>query len=89
MTVRLPQRESSREKPPSGATWLALIFLLVCAGGLIALTSLILPQIRGVIFVVCGMGGFVALHYFTWGHWLTRNLQEDRELAEFEADEGR
>jgi hypothetical protein len=80
MTVRLPDSAPRREETPNGGTYLGLVFLLGCAGGFIALTSMILPQIRGLILVAAGMCAFIALHYFTWGRWMMRTLEESQEL---------
>lgn len=81
MSVRLPDSPPRRDESvnagtPNGGTYLGLVFLLGCAGGFIALTSMILPQIRGLIFVGAGMCGFITLHYFTWGRWMTRMLEQ-------------
>jgi hypothetical protein len=56
-----------------------MIFVLAVVGGLIAFVSLILPQASGLILVAGGFCGFVALHYFTWGRWLSRMAAEQKE----------
>jgi len=76
MTVRLPKASHTPPPRPGGGTWLALVFLLLCGGGFIAITSMILPQIRGLVLVVGGMSGFIALHYVTWGRWMIRISQD-------------
>jgi hypothetical protein len=52
------------------ATFLALLFLIAAALGLILLTALVLPAILGVVAVVMGLFIFGAVHYLLWGIWL-------------------
>lgn len=72
MSVRLPKPERPAPRKANGGTYLAMTFIVICVAAFIALTSLILPQIRGLIIVVIGMCAFIGLHYLTWGRWLTR-----------------
>jgi len=84
MTTRLPgQRAKAAPPQRNEGTWIALIFCIGIATGILALISLVLPDIFGVVLVLAAFGGFVALHYFTWGRWLM--LKAARE-ADFSAN---
>jgi len=68
-------RRSSRrisESQRNATTCLAAVALMIVAAGLIGLTAIVLPQIRGIILVVAGFAAVVALHYVTWGRWLSQ-----------------
>lgn len=69
----VPSRGARRDS----ATCLALVGVLLVAGGLLALAAMVLPQIRGVIFVGAGVLLFIGLHYITWGWWLSRAPHPD------------
>jgi hypothetical protein len=79
MSVRLPGSSTPRPPQRNEGTYIAMIFVLAVVGGLIAFVSLILPQASGLILVAGGFCGFVALHYFTWGRWLSRMAAEQKE----------
>jgi hypothetical protein len=64
---------SSRGAQRDAATCLALVGMLFVASGLLALVALVLPQVRALILVAGGLVLFVALHYVTWGWWLSRS----------------
>lgn len=72
----MPSLPGNRKTRPASqrneGTWIAMIFVIGIIAGLFALVSLILPDIFGLLFVLAAFGGFVALHYFTWGRWLIR-----------------
>jgi hypothetical protein len=68
-----PSRGAHRD----AATCLALVGMLFVAGGLLALAAMVLPQIRALILVGGGLGLFIALHYVTWGWWLSRSPGPD------------
>lgn len=71
MTPRLPgESKKQKERVQDGGTWIALFFVLFVVGGLIALTSQIMPQFSGLLLVLAGLFFFIAFHYFTWGRWL-------------------
>ncbi|MCA9024051.1 MAG: hypothetical protein KDA86_02440 [Planctomycetaceae bacterium] len=81
---RLPRgsRKSSTER--NTATFAALIGLFLLAFGFLALVSLVLPAVRGILLLLVAGVGFFTLHYFTWGRVLTR-LRE-KETAPSKAD---
>lgn len=74
------ERVRPTEASRNAATCLALVGILIVAGGLLALTAMVLPQIRGLLLVAGGLGLFITLHFVTWGWWLSRAPRgEDRE----------
>ncbi|MFO1023456.1 MAG: hypothetical protein U0903_22595 [Planctomycetales bacterium] len=82
----MSERNERDELARNLATMIALMGLLVAAGGLVLLVMLVLPgsiQVlaMGMVFMV-GMG---FLHYFTWGRWLEASIK--REIAERESAE--
>jgi hypothetical protein len=70
-----PPDESQR----NAATFFALLGLIGISLGLLALTAMVLPRIRGVILVVGALAGIFVLHYLTWGRWLSRRRDEEDE----------
>lgn len=87
MTPRLPTKSRPPDPERNFGTWLALVFLVVAALGLLGLVSLVLPQVRGLIFVLGGFCGMVCLHYFTWGRWLSRMAEQQKALGEDPEDD--
>jgi len=82
MTPPLPGHRSTRPASQRHeATWIALVFVIGIVSGLLALISMILPDIFGVLLVLAAFGGFIALHYFTWGRWLIRKTTPAAEAA--------
>lgn len=69
-------------RPNNGPTFLALFALIGIAVGLIALTTLVLPQIAGFAIVICGFVLLGVLQYMIWGYWMGRPSQEDDPDAE-------
>jgi len=83
MIVRLPgQRAETPSSQRNEGTWIALIFSLGIVGGILALISLVMPDIFGVLLVLAAFGGFVSLHYFTWGRWLIKREGEREKEKE-------
>jgi hypothetical protein len=77
--------ESRGRKPRqqnNGPTFLALIALIGAAVGLIALTTLVLPQVAGFALVISGFVILGTLQYLIWGRWISRVPQEDDPDAE-------
>ncbi|MCA9076507.1 MAG: hypothetical protein KDA93_15895 [Planctomycetaceae bacterium] len=78
---RLPSKGGRRQQERNSATFAALIGLLMLAFGFVALVSLVLPQVRGLVLIlVCGVG-FFAVHYLTWGRWLIRLREKEAAKA--------
>lgn len=82
---RLPSKGGRRQQERNSATFAALIGVLMLAFGFVALVSLVLPQVRGLVLILFGGVAFFALHYVTWGRLLIR-LRE-KEAAEVKAEE--
>jgi hypothetical protein len=61
----------------NAATFLALGALVLFVAFLIALASLVMPQILGLVAVVALFAAVVAFHYVVWGWWLGRMLKDD------------
>ncbi|WP_437226607.1 hypothetical protein SH661x_004673 [Planctomicrobium sp. SH661] len=82
MSVRLPKADATPARQRNGGTWLAMILVVSVIGGILALISMVMPDIFGLLTVLSAFGGFVTLHYFTWGRWLTRISQPPAESTE-------
>jgi hypothetical protein len=71
---RLPKRQS-RKNP---ATAIALMGLLLFAGGLLGVTAMVLgPGALAVVGLGVLMVFFIAFHYLLWGKWLSNRLPQD------------
>jgi hypothetical protein len=79
--MNVPRRPRPRKEPATsnGGTALALLALLVVAGGLVGLGMLIMPQVFYLPAVVFGFFCFGAIHYLLWGWWLKSLPSEDEE----------
>ncbi len=65
------------DKNRDSTTFLALFALMAVAAGLLFLSALVMPQMVGVLAVVCGLFFFGAFHYVVWGWWLSGVLKKD------------
>lgn len=74
--MRRPTRSGSEH---NAATFLALLGLLVIAGGLLVLAAMVTPSVLGILVVVGGFFLFGAFHYLVWGHWLSKPQPQDDE----------
>jgi len=54
-------------------TFFACIGLILLFCGLIGLMAMVLPQFLFLIPVLFGFSFLFALHYLTWGRWLSQN----------------
>lgn len=63
----------------NSGTFLALFSLLVVAFALLGLAALVMPQILGLLLVVCGFLFFGVFHYLLWGWWFTADSRPDEE----------
>jgi hypothetical protein len=61
------------------ATYLALFALVIVAVGLLFLTTLVMPAAAGLVLVILGFFGVVALHYVVWGWWLSHRINREEE----------
>lgn len=77
-----PRRAGRSAEQANVATFAALFGLGLFAFSLIAIVSLVLPQVRGLVLVLFGAIGFFAAHYVVWGWWLPKALKpKDRDEA--------
>jgi hypothetical protein len=60
------------EAKRNAGTCLALAGLLFIGAGLFGLAVVVLPDLLMAVVFVSILGGFVLLHYLTWGRWLSR-----------------
>jgi hypothetical protein len=74
---RLPQGPRRPHEGANTATFAALLGLLLLAFALIALVSMVLPQVQGVLLVLFGGVFFFAFHYVVWGWWLPKIMPQD------------
>ncbi|MCY2966638.1 MAG: hypothetical protein NT069_23915 [Planctomycetota bacterium] len=67
------------------ATSIALLIVLIIAGSLFALVSLVFPQVQGLLIVGLIFVVPTLFHYFVWGRWMMRVrervLEEERREA--------
>jgi hypothetical protein len=74
-----PENERPAEAQRNAATCLAMFGLISAGVALFSLVAIVLPDIRYLLLVVGGLVAFVALHYVTWGYWLSRQPPPDDE----------
>jgi len=86
MSARLPRKASPAAPERNEGTWIAVLFMLGGVFGILGLISMVMPDIFGLLAVLAAFGGFVALHYFTWGRWLMQTASRSRELEQAERD---
>jgi hypothetical protein len=78
-----PEHERPSETQRNAATCLAMLALISAGVALLSLAAIVMPDIRFAVLVVGGLVAFVALHYATWGYWLSRQSPpEDEEPDE-------
>ena len=77
------------QRPPSlpapkdrSGFWFGSGFIALFALGVMAFISVILPDAIFLFAVLFGFMGLVALHYFTWGRWLSRVTAEETPAEE-------
>lgn len=75
----------------NSATFAALAMLVLISAGLLALASIVLPQVLWLVVIVIGLGLSVVLHYLVWGRWLMSRLrdQEDSQQQKPNDESGR
>lgn len=72
----MAERDPAAAARANLATMIALVGLLVIAGGLLALAAVVLPFVRGFIIVGLIFALPVAFHYLVWGWWLSQKLKD-------------
>ena len=72
-----PNFPAPDEKPRRG-TWLTVLLAFGMAiAGLLSLA--LMPLVGFMPVVILAVFGFVALHYFTWGWWLSGIVRDEEE----------
>lgn len=79
---RLPQQRRRSSTEANSATFAALFGLAFLAIGLLAMVSLVLPQVRGLVVVLVVGVAFFSIHYVVWGRLLTRLREQQAEEEE-------
>ncbi len=79
---RLPPKGGRRPQERNSATYAALIGLCFLAFGFLALVSLVLPQVRGLVLLLLFGVGFFTFHYLVWGRLLTKFREEEAAAAQ-------
>lgn len=79
MSVPRKPRPRKEKNPGNSGTALALFALLVVAGALIGLGTLVMPQVFGLPAVIFGFFCFGAIHYLLWGWWFRTLPPDDDE----------
>ena len=73
---RLPKRQPKKNP----ATAIALMGMLLFAGGLLGVTAMVLgPGALAVVGLGVLMVLFIAFHYLLWGKWLSNRLPRDED----------
>jgi hypothetical protein len=72
-----PSFPATDEKPRRGSWLIVLVAFLMAIGGLVSL--MVMPLVSFMPVIVLAIFGFVALHYFVWGWWLSNIVREEEE----------
>lgn len=83
----MPRFPGQRTTPPPAPRdrsgfWFGSGFIALFALGFMAFISVILPDAIFLFAVLFGFMGLVALHYLTWGRWLSRVTAHESETDE-------
>lgn len=81
-TPRLPGQNRPSTTRPGGDTgfWFGMAFILGSIAGFMAIITAVLPDAIFLFVVLFGFVAMIALHYFTWGRWLSNIVKsEDHE----------
>lgn len=70
-------RDSQPQEGRNAATFIALIGVLICSLGLLALVALVIPAFLWVLAVFAGLVGIGMLQYVLWGWKLDRDRLPD------------
>ena len=73
-----------RDGQQNGATLLALIGLMLIAGGLLALMTMVMPGLSGILLVIWAFVFFGVFHYVVWGRWMTARRDGEEDDSEEE-----
>lgn len=82
MTPRLPGHRPPRQPGGNTGFWLGMAAIIGAVLGFMGFVSVVLPDAIFLFLVMFGFVGFIALHYVTWGRWLTRVLKAEPQQDE-------
>ena len=75
-------------KPSRDSLWPVLIVLALVASLLIGVVAITGPAGLFAVLAICGVLGFLVLHYVLWGWWLAKRIREgDEDAAEAPSDD--
>ncbi len=69
---------------PNAGTLLALVGLMLVAGGLLALMAMVMPGLFGILLVIWAFLFFGLFHYFVWGWWMTARRDDGDDESDSE-----
>ncbi len=66
----------------NNATFAALTMVLTIVFSFIVLVAFVIPDLLWFVLVPAGLGLMMVLHYFLWGRWLAKALQDQQPPIE-------
>jgi hypothetical protein len=72
-----PRPPAPPEKPRSSNLLTLGLAFMMAIGGIVSL--MVMPLVGYAPVIVLAVFCFIALHYFTWGWWLSKKLGQERE----------
>ena len=84
--ANLPPRPERPNLPPPDekprrSNWLTILLaFLMAIGGLVSL--MVMPLVGYAPVIILAVFGFIALHYFTWGWWLSNVVRKEESEDE-------
>ena len=63
-------------KPSRDSLWPVLIVLALCVSLVIGVVAITGPAGLFAVLAICGVIGFMAMHYLLWGWWLAKRIRE-------------
>lgn len=72
-----PPLPTPGEKPRHSNWITVLLAFMLAIGGLVSL--MVMPLVGYAPVIILAVFGFVALHYFTWGWWLTNLVRKEQD----------
>jgi hypothetical protein len=83
-----PERPPPPERRPAGGSLLPVMLVLgpvlILIVGVVAFTGL--AGLLMVAVIAC-VPAFMVLHYLLWGYWLGKNIRDEEEAQQNEADD--
>lgn len=81
-----PPRPDEKSKPRGGNLVTIGLALTMAVGGVVSL--MVMPLVGYAPVIVLAVFCFIALHYFTWGWWLSKRLMLNANDADDQAESG-